>query len=103
MNDDYYPDSWVVVKVKDTGVYKVLAGWSGGYLDGDSWRMNSGITSVADAGDYWRFYGASGSCYVLHKKGHAMRMSIAGTYNQIKDHVELLDKDTAWESLDYDI
>ena len=52
---DYRPDNWVVIKftqqVKsgNTGYgrtekvfYKVLGGWSGGYLDGDSWRMNSG-------------------------------------------------------------
>jgi len=95
MNNDYYPDSWVVVKM-EAGLYKVLGGWSGGYTTGGSWRLNSGITRVEDAGKHWRFYGESGSCYVVHKKGYAMRMSMSGLYNQIKDRVELLDKDTDW-------
>ena len=55
---NYTPDNWVVIKMmppeKDT-MYKVLGGWSGGYLDGDSWRMNSGVTSVEDDGDYFKF------------------------------------------------
>lgn len=103
MNNEYYPDSWVVVKIKDTGLYKILAGWSGGYTTGDTWRMNSGITRVEDAADHWRFYGASGSCYVCDKRGYAMRMSMSGTYNQIKDHVELLDKDTDWMNVEWGV
>jgi hypothetical protein len=45
---DYNPDKWVVVKIigKDTPpVHKVFACWYGGYLDGDSWKLNSGITA----------------------------------------------------------
>ena len=102
---EYHPDSWVVVKIKKSGLYKVLGGWSGGYLDGDSWRLNSGVTKVEDDVHNWKFYGESGSCYIVHKKGYAMRMSMSGIYNQIKDHVELLDKDTDWMGVDwtYDI
>ena len=103
--NNYYPDSWVVIKIKENNLHKVLGGWSGGYTTGDSWRLNSGITRVQDAGKHWRFYGESGSCYEVHKKGYAMRMSMSGLYNQIKDHVELLDKDTDWMEVDwtYDI
>ena len=43
------PDNWVVVKV-GKNLYKVLAGWSGGYLDGDRWKLNSGISEVKDDG-----------------------------------------------------
>ena len=103
MNDDYYPDSWVIFRVNETGLHKVLAGWSGGYTTEDSWRVNSGITKAEDASDYWRFHGESGSCYVVHKKGYAMRMSMSGVYDQIKDHVELLGKDTDWVNIDYKI
>ncbi len=53
---EYTPDSWVVLKVKagkgTFPFYKVLAGWSGGYLSGDSWRINSGITRVEDDRTY---------------------------------------------------
>ena len=97
---EYNPDSWVIIKVigiEDKDFYKVLAGWSGGYLDGDSWRMNSGIDKIEDDGDYWNFIGQSGSVYRCHKKGETMRMSMAGTWTQLKekfpDNVELVGVD----------
>ena len=32
----YTPDNWVIIKVMgDDPHYRVLVGWSGGYLDGD--------------------------------------------------------------------
>lgn len=107
MNEnDYYPDNWVVLKIdtKDAPVlYKVLAGWSGGYTGGNSWRMNSGITRVEDAGYWWKFYGHSGSCYVCNKETNFLKMNNAGIYNRLKkqfgDMVELLPEDTDWENL----
>ena len=83
---EYNPDSWVVFKitgVEEKDFYKVLAGWSGGYLDGDSWRINSGIVKVEDDGDYWNFIGDSGSVYRCHKQGEAMRMSMAPTWERL--------------------
>ncbi len=49
------PDRWVVVKIDnnlDTPFYKVFATWAGGYLDGDRWKLNSGITSMEYDDDY---------------------------------------------------
>ena len=96
--NEYTPDSWVIIKItgiEDKDFYKVLGGWSGGYLDGDSWRMNSGIEKVEDDGDYWNFVGSSGSVYRCHKEGNTMRMSMSGTWAQLKkkfpDNVELVD------------
>lgn len=66
----YRPDSWVILKVssKDKApLYRVLAGWKGGYLDGDSWRINSGIKSYRDADTHWVFEGFSGSAYSCPK------------------------------------
>ena len=42
---EYTPDNWVIIEIKSEAkpFYKVLAGWSGGYGGGGSWRMNSGI------------------------------------------------------------
>jgi hypothetical protein len=68
---EYKPDRWVVIKItteKDV-LYKVFATWLSGYLDGDNWRMNSGITKVEEDGDYWLFYGTSDSIYRCHKDG----------------------------------
>jgi hypothetical protein len=103
MNEDYCPDNWVVLKITNDykPLYKVLAGWSGGYTTGDSWRMNSGITHAEDAGEYWKFYGSSGSCYRCHKKGYRLTMANSGVYNQLKENVELMDKNTNWENLEY--
>lgn len=106
--NEYNPDNWVVLKLNNEGetLYKVLAGWSGGYLDGDSWRMNSGITEVkADSDGYLFFYGSSGSCYQCHKDTYRLTMAIAGVYTQLKekfgDAVELVSEDTDWENVEW--
>ena len=106
---EYYPDNWVVLKIKqgklDSGLYKVLGGWSGGYLDGDSWRMNSGISKVTENGDYLKFWGYSGSCYVCHKDTYRLTMANAGVYNQLKANegfegqITLMDENTDWLKL----
>lgn len=73
----YIPDSWVLVKIKD-GDHRVLAGWSGGYLDGTSWRLNSGVarvTSVPGAG--YDVHGNSGSVYRCFFGTYALRAATA--------------------------
>jgi hypothetical protein len=69
------PEHWVVLRIEnDTDAYyKVFAGWRGGYLDSDRWKMNSGIAKIEEDEDYYYFYGASGSCYQCHKKGYALK------------------------------
>ena len=67
---DYTPDVWVIVKItpKDAApIYRVLAGWYGGYLNGDSWKMNSGITEFKEGEKTIEFGGYSGSSYHCHK------------------------------------
>lgn len=108
-NDIYHPDNWVVIRIQLNEhafpIYKVIAGWSGSYTTGDSWRMNSGITRVEAAGKYWRFYGSSGSCYVCHKEQYQLRMNNAGIYNQLKDKfgdkVHIMPDDTDYLSIKY--
>ena len=95
----YHADSWVVLKVKEGKgtfpFYKVLAGWSGGYLDGDSWRMNSGITKVEIYGEHYIFHGESGSEYWCH-------IETAGVYKDLclqqefKGQIILMPEDTKW-------
>lgn len=85
---EHTPDSWVIIKitgVEDKDFFKVLAGWSGGYSYGDSWRLNSGIDKIEEDEEYYTFISASGSRYKCHKGGEQMRMSMAGTWNQLKE------------------
>lgn len=70
--NEYRPDGWVIIEVstKDGGKeYFVFGSWSGGYLDGDSWRLNSGISKVEKDGDYFLFHGFSGSTYRCSEHG----------------------------------
>lgn len=75
MVNENKPDQWSIIKIDD--IYKVFGSWSGGYLDGDSWRLNSGIDRIEEDGDYWLFYGYSGSCYRCHKRTYG----ISSPYN----------------------
>ncbi len=104
------PERWVVVKIDnniDTPFYKVFATWAGGYLDGDRWKLNSGIKSVESDEDSYYFVGHSGSCYKCHKKGYGTATSygegvlhdmIENSY-KVNVTVSILSEDNEWEEL----
>ena len=77
---NYYPNKWLLVKITGTDPhYRVLGSWYGGYVNGDSYRLNSGITSVEEEDDYYIFTGFSGSTYFCNKQNygaHAYGMSV---------------------------
>jgi len=83
------PDSWVIIEVNHEGeqFQKILSGWSGGYLHGDSWRMSSRIKemNIGIDDDYITVHTESGSVYNLRKDYQGLRMSNAGIYNQLKE------------------
>ena len=86
---DITPDSWVIIEVNHEGeqFQKILSGWSGGYLDGDAWRMSSKIKEIeinVDL-DYFTVNTESGSQYNLLKSTQGLRMSNASIYNRLKD------------------
>jgi hypothetical protein len=66
---EYTPDSWVILEVSQNNIKtkKVFAGWRGGYLSGDEWRLSSGITVIVDSGDHYDFHNESGSVYHCRK------------------------------------
>lgn len=85
------PNKWVILELDvDPTIYKVFAMWYGGYLDGDSWRLNSGITKVEKDGEYYLFHGHSGSVYKCHEKSYGTSSYGAGVIEnlieQAKDH-----------------
>lgn len=98
------PHKWVVIKIKD-GTYKVLGSWYGGYLDGDVWRLNSGIKEVIEDDDFYNFVGFSGSVYKCHKERYGMSSFTSGIYRGFKTQapeIELMPEDTKWTELEYD-
>lgn len=108
----YTPDTWVMIKFNHKGedIYKILAGWSGSYLYGSSWKLNSGVTKVEVDGDYYLFHGSSGSVYQCHKNCYGFSGYTSQVYsNFVTDMegrtdvtMEALDEDTDFLSLNYE-
>ena len=64
----------------------------GGYLDGDRWKMNSGISRVEEQEGYYYFFGYSGSCYKCSKKGYGAGNSYtSGVLQNVIDTIEKRD------------
>lgn len=79
------PDKWVIIKITTNGesLYKVLGGWYGGYLDGDSYRMNSGISGIEEKDDSYIISGYSGSSYICEKSNQGFTNLTSDVYNSI--------------------
>jgi len=105
------PDKWVVIKISSEDnptIYRVLASWYGGYLDGDSWKMNSGIVKVEEDTHNYIFIGHSGSCYVCHKSSNCYGTSgysggILDSFirdiSKVSGEIEVMEEDTDWMNL----
>lgn len=104
------PDKWIVVQLihNETSVYKIFATWMGGYLDGDSWKLNSGIESVSNDDEYYYFKGYSGSVYKCHKNNYGIATSF--TRNVVENFKKvitengselLLYDEVAWKDIDF--
>jgi hypothetical protein len=102
----YTPDNWVVLFFNTkTPHYKVLAGWSGGYTTGDSWRMNSGITNITESQNHFYIKGSTGSIYECHKQSYGLRRNNAYIWGQLQekygDKVGLMPENTNWLDVDW--
>lgn len=102
------PESWVILKFKNQETfYKVFATWAGGYLDGDRWQMNSGITKVEEDDNHYYFYGYSGSCYACKKGnycvatsyGQGVLDSVLNNAYKVNTQVVVLPENTNWSDL----
>lgn len=82
---EYIPDTWVVIKFEQLDqepTYKVFAGWYGGFTQGDSWKLNSGIVKTTQDADGWyEFEGYSGSVYRCHPNNYRMSGYQTGIYS----------------------
>lgn len=86
------PDRFVVVSVikPDTGVRTkfIVAGFHGGYLHGDSWRVSRDVVKVTDEGDYWMMETRTGSVYQLYKGRYGTTGMTAGIIEDMKRGAE---------------
>lgn len=97
---DYTPDRWVVLELKYPNrepVRKLFAGWYGGYLGSDLWKLNSGITNIrVDDSGHYEFDGYSGSTYFCHANGHGMNsymMSVIANWHEKMPGLEITEID----------
>jgi len=88
---EYCPDKWVVIEIKQQNnppLKKVLAGWYGGYLNGDSWRMSSGITKIIDNEDHYIIENESGSVYTCYKDRRGFNDMSGSIYSHMLKQLE---------------
>lgn len=87
---EYNPDRWVMLKFNYHGevIYKILGSWYGGYANGDSWKLNSGVTKIEEDGQTYLFHGSSGSVYRCHKNAYGMNGYTSGVYASFKKAVD---------------
>jgi hypothetical protein len=113
MTNDYIPDRWIMIRFEseETIVHKILAGWSGSYLEGQSWKLNSGVVKVEDDGQCYLFHGSSGSVYRCHKGAYGMNMIMSDTFNRwirnksagdIPFNMTMLPEDTNFMEINYE-
>jgi len=103
------PDKFIVLKMTkktEEPIYKVFASWYGGYLDGDSWKINSGIVDIEIDGEMINFIGYSGSIYQCHKKSYGTSSYSQGILNNIINKskeigykIKVMPEDTDWKEL----
>ena len=107
---EYHPDRWLMVRLSNDGKvhYRIFATWLGGYLDGDSWKLNSGVVFITETVEYFSFGGTSGSLYVCRKNSYGSTGYGYGVLdNLIKrsleqgTEIEVLPEETDFMSLNY--
>lgn len=91
---EYYPDCYQFLRISsvydDSVIYKLFAVWVGGYAQGDSWKINSGITQIFKEENSLRVSGYSGSTYVVNTENKFM--SSYGT-SVLTDIIKRADKE----------
>ena len=106
----YTPESWVVVKIDHDdipSIYKVFACWYGGFAEGASWKLNSGITKVEYKDNFWSFHGSSGSIYKCNDQCYGTTSYGSSVLNSMIDNdagitIEVMSENTNWTELNYE-
>lgn len=93
----YAPHRWLMIQVKSPSAhYRIFGSWNGSYLEGESWRLNSGVSGVVERPDRFEVIGGSGSVYEIGKQSYgstAYGQSIVDGI--LKQHLGIFGDDTA--------
>lgn len=86
----YVPDRWVMLEINygEETIRKVFAGWYGGYANGDSWKLSSGVVSTKEEDTKYIFDNYSGSEYICHKNAEGMSGYMAQILSGWLSHAE---------------
>ena len=91
---EYTPDGWQILKLAFPGkavYYRILAGWGGGYTQGQSWKLSSGITGIQETDDCYVIINASGSVYNCRKTSNRMLGMMGGILSSVQnEHPEAI-------------
>lgn len=108
----YLPERWVVIKLQPVDGsphhYRVFGTWGGTYTSGQSWQMNSGITSIEEDSNYYYFNGSSGSVYCCPKGNYGFfSYGLSVLHNMVESNRDIITitempKDTNWMELEYE-
>lgn len=102
---EYTPNYWQVIKIQqaqdEQPCYKVLAGYSGSYLHGQSWTLNSGIVSFDMGAGLVHFHGTSGSIYRCNLKNEGANSYLYSIYSDLQEKAQSVG--ASFEILPFDL
>ena len=87
----YTPDCWELLRITTTNgkvIYKVIAGWYGGFSGSNSWKISSGIESVIEHEHYFEMPQSSGSVYNCGKSTRRMSGLMSSIYASFVDQLK---------------
>ena len=105
--NEYAPDAWQVIEINTPTetIYKLFSTWYGSYLNGESWKLNSGITNMKKVGKVYEVTGHSGSVYTVPAYENTYRTTAytGSVLNQLikksEYKIRVLPYNTEWEKL----
>ena len=88
-NNTYSPDRWVAVQFQSpNGTFtRVLAGWSGSWAHGASYKLSSAVERVEHSENHYTFYCNSGSNYHCRKTAYGFNVLTAQVLAEIESTV----------------
>lgn len=104
----YSPDTYQFIRISSGNdkevVTKLFAVWTGGYLDGAAWKLNSGATKITKEDGMYFVHGHSGSVYAIPVEqppmtsyGENVLEHITENADAVNIHIELISSEEAFK------